>query len=171
MCSLGIKPTTFCAANTMLYHWATGTYSRPSKIQSWQWKKRTTVLHYMKLSLIPFSHIAIQNQHHRRRFTQTSLFCHNGAASGARSHSRDQMAHKAEKRATSIALAVITMCFYWPWHFKGIGNTCLLTFRVWIMWDISCLRRSPFMNRSVQRVSPRAHSKYSHAVKNECDCL
>ncbi len=23
MCSLGIEPTTFCAANTMLYHWAT----------------------------------------------------------------------------------------------------------------------------------------------------
>ncbi len=25
VCSLGIEPTTFCAANTMLYHWATGT--------------------------------------------------------------------------------------------------------------------------------------------------
>ncbi len=25
MCSLGIEPTTFCTANTMLYHWATGT--------------------------------------------------------------------------------------------------------------------------------------------------
>ncbi len=24
MCSLGIEPTTFCAANAMLYHWATG---------------------------------------------------------------------------------------------------------------------------------------------------
>ncbi len=24
VCSLGIEPTTFCAANTMLYHWATG---------------------------------------------------------------------------------------------------------------------------------------------------
>ncbi len=24
-CSLGIEPTTFCAANAMLYHWATGT--------------------------------------------------------------------------------------------------------------------------------------------------
>ncbi len=23
MCSLGIKPTTFCAADAMLYHWAT----------------------------------------------------------------------------------------------------------------------------------------------------
>ncbi len=23
VCSLGIEPTTFCAANTMLYHWAT----------------------------------------------------------------------------------------------------------------------------------------------------
>ncbi len=23
--SLGIEPTTFCAANEMLYHWATGT--------------------------------------------------------------------------------------------------------------------------------------------------
>ncbi len=23
MCSLGIEPTTFCAANIMLYHWAT----------------------------------------------------------------------------------------------------------------------------------------------------
>ncbi len=25
MCSLGIEPMTFCAANAMLYHWATGT--------------------------------------------------------------------------------------------------------------------------------------------------
>ncbi len=25
VCSLGIEPTTFCAANTMLYHWATET--------------------------------------------------------------------------------------------------------------------------------------------------
>ncbi len=25
MCTLGIEPTTFCAANTMFYHWATGT--------------------------------------------------------------------------------------------------------------------------------------------------
>ncbi len=25
VCSLGIEPMTFCAANTMLYHWATGT--------------------------------------------------------------------------------------------------------------------------------------------------
>ncbi len=29
MCSLGIEPTTFCAANAMLYHWATGT---PTKV-------------------------------------------------------------------------------------------------------------------------------------------
>ncbi len=26
VCSLGIEPTTFCTANAMLYHWATGTY-------------------------------------------------------------------------------------------------------------------------------------------------
>ncbi len=26
VCSLGIEPMTFCAANTMLYHWATGTF-------------------------------------------------------------------------------------------------------------------------------------------------
>ncbi len=26
MCSLGIEPTTFCAADAMLYHWATGTH-------------------------------------------------------------------------------------------------------------------------------------------------
>ncbi len=25
VCSLGIEPTIFCAANAMLYHWATGT--------------------------------------------------------------------------------------------------------------------------------------------------
>ncbi len=25
LCSLGIEPTTFCAANVILYHWATGT--------------------------------------------------------------------------------------------------------------------------------------------------
>ncbi len=27
MCSLGIEPTTFCAGNAMLYHWATGTHT------------------------------------------------------------------------------------------------------------------------------------------------
>ncbi len=27
VCSLGIEPTTFCAVNTMLYHWATGTFN------------------------------------------------------------------------------------------------------------------------------------------------
>ncbi len=27
MCSLGIEPTTFCAANAMLYHWATNMYN------------------------------------------------------------------------------------------------------------------------------------------------
>ncbi len=26
VCSLGIEPTTFCAANALLYHWATGIY-------------------------------------------------------------------------------------------------------------------------------------------------
>ncbi len=30
VCSLGIEPTTFCAANTMLYHWATGTQYKAS---------------------------------------------------------------------------------------------------------------------------------------------
>ncbi len=28
MCSLGIEPTTFCAANAMLYHWATQEHTR-----------------------------------------------------------------------------------------------------------------------------------------------
>ncbi len=27
MCSLGIEPTTFCAADAMLYHWATQEHS------------------------------------------------------------------------------------------------------------------------------------------------
>ncbi len=30
VCSLGIEPSNFCAANAMLYHWATGTGSCPS---------------------------------------------------------------------------------------------------------------------------------------------
>ncbi len=29
VCSLGIEPTTFCAANAVLYHWATGTPINP----------------------------------------------------------------------------------------------------------------------------------------------
>ncbi len=28
VCSPGIEPTTFCAANAMLYHWATGTFTK-----------------------------------------------------------------------------------------------------------------------------------------------
>ncbi len=32
MCSLGIKPTTFCAADAMLYHWATLLYLLSIKI-------------------------------------------------------------------------------------------------------------------------------------------
>ncbi len=34
VCSLGIEPTTFCAANAMLYHWATGTPSAPGLPQA-----------------------------------------------------------------------------------------------------------------------------------------
>ncbi len=30
LCSLGIEPTTFCAANAMLYHWATETLESKS---------------------------------------------------------------------------------------------------------------------------------------------
>ncbi len=33
VCSLGIEPTTFCAANAMLYHWATGTPNMDKGIQ------------------------------------------------------------------------------------------------------------------------------------------
>ncbi len=32
VCSLGIEPTTFCAANAMLYHWATQEHSLDSLI-------------------------------------------------------------------------------------------------------------------------------------------
>ncbi len=32
VCSLGVEPITFCAANAMLYHWATGT------VTEWQWQ-------------------------------------------------------------------------------------------------------------------------------------
>ncbi len=32
MCSLGIEPMIFCAANTMLYHWATGTFVEKQKL-------------------------------------------------------------------------------------------------------------------------------------------
>ncbi len=32
MCSLGIEPTTCCAANAMLYHWATETHGKLSKV-------------------------------------------------------------------------------------------------------------------------------------------
>ncbi len=35
MCSLGIEPTTFCAANAMLYHWATETYILSNPIPSY----------------------------------------------------------------------------------------------------------------------------------------
>ncbi len=41
MCSLGIEPTTFCAANAMLYHWATGLYHRPYEM--WQCEMCTTL--------------------------------------------------------------------------------------------------------------------------------
>ncbi len=36
VCSLGIEPTTFCAANAMLYHWATGTLRKSKKISQFQ---------------------------------------------------------------------------------------------------------------------------------------
>ncbi len=36
VCSLRTEPTTFCAANAMLYHWATGTLTR------WTYKKVNT---------------------------------------------------------------------------------------------------------------------------------
>ncbi len=33
VCSLGLEPTTFCAANAMLYHWATGTLFFPTLLE------------------------------------------------------------------------------------------------------------------------------------------
>ncbi len=33
MCSLGIEPTTFCAADAMLYHWATQEHAWQLKCQ------------------------------------------------------------------------------------------------------------------------------------------
>ncbi len=35
VCSLGIKPTTFCAANAMLYHWDTGTLLYFPYLNNW----------------------------------------------------------------------------------------------------------------------------------------
>ncbi len=34
VCSLGIEPTTFCAANAMLYHWATGTHTATRQLNA-----------------------------------------------------------------------------------------------------------------------------------------
>ncbi len=36
VCSLGIEPTTFCAANAMLYHWATGTQLHIGILGMWR---------------------------------------------------------------------------------------------------------------------------------------
>ncbi len=45
VCSLGIEPTTFAAANAMLYHWATGVMSK--------------LFRYIKM----FSHYCIESLH------------------------------------------------------------------------------------------------------------
>ncbi len=56
VCSLGIEPTTFCATNAMLYHWATGTHSsqwpRADKMQKKRRKKDTNCNYYSKLILL-----------------------------------------------------------------------------------------------------------------------
>ncbi len=36
MCSLGIEPTTFCAADAMLYHWATQEHLYKKIMSHWQ---------------------------------------------------------------------------------------------------------------------------------------
>ncbi len=43
VCSLGIEPTTFCAANAMLYHWATGTVHSLATFISWMGEKVSNV--------------------------------------------------------------------------------------------------------------------------------
>ncbi len=43
MCSLGIEPTTICAANAMLYHWATGTWIETRQhLRACIWRARAT---------------------------------------------------------------------------------------------------------------------------------
>ncbi len=52
MCFLGIEPTTFCAANTMLHHWATGTLlnakRESERSQSWFLKHCSSVFQGVK---------------------------------------------------------------------------------------------------------------------------
>ncbi len=51
MCFLGIEPTTFCAANAMLYHWATGTYDKQNSLKSRLW---VMFLEFRCWNLVPF---------------------------------------------------------------------------------------------------------------------
>ncbi len=44
VCSLGIEPTTFCAANAMLYHWATGTSIKAIIMINLSWIKHLHVV-------------------------------------------------------------------------------------------------------------------------------
>ncbi len=59
MCSLGIEPTTFCAANTMLYHWATGTHSWLSETYhfSSSMKQKKTFGRILKQLVFPYNFI------------------------------------------------------------------------------------------------------------------
>ncbi len=63
MCSLGIEPTTFYTANTMLYHWVTGTLIKQQnteKITHYSWLKNFNTV-YLEISLysVLFLHLFI----------------------------------------------------------------------------------------------------------------
>ncbi len=53
-CSLGIEPTTFCTANTMLYHWATGTYYYYFSYEHTHTQSIFVTFYYMVIWLIAF---------------------------------------------------------------------------------------------------------------------
>ncbi len=52
VCSLGIEPTTFCAANAMLYHWATGTLMRCTGTQEIMKHHFGMIFHYVLMKLL-----------------------------------------------------------------------------------------------------------------------
>ncbi len=66
VCSLGIEPTTFCAANAMLYHWVTGTpkYSCKQQLRG-QEDNRGTVRSY--------AWHGATDQSHKLRFKKNGL--------------------------------------------------------------------------------------------------
>ncbi len=136
VCSLGIEPTTFCAANTMLYHWATGTFVilafrrvlgsglssafHPHFCRACTMSFATDFYLTVKVAL---RHESVDSEEDRQ-----GLGCHLGQGLVNFLFTKSLQ----DQRATSLtrwalkATATNSLLSYWPWHIRTHSKWSLI---------------------------------------------